>query len=115
MFIFHNKIRNKKQREILSTTYKFCTQKRRKIIIMKVNELKKLLEKCDGKKAMEIISLINKKLPKSAKEELDNKIIALINNIKIEKVKKEEKSFESLSNEINEFIQNAYDRNYEWE
>lgn len=82
---------------------------------MKVNELKKLLEKCDEKKAMEIISLINKKLPKNAKEELDNEIIALINNIKIEKVKKEEKSFESLSNEINEFIQNAYDRNYEWE
>lgn len=79
---------------------------------MKANELKQLLEKCDANKLKNITALIYKKVPKKTKESLDEEIIALVNNVKIDKHKKEIEDFNDLVKEAEEFIQNAYDGYY---
>lgn len=79
---------------------------------MKANELKQLLEKCDANKLKNITTLIYKKVPKTTKESLDEEIAALVNNVKIDKHKKENENFNDLVKEAEEFIQNAYDGYY---
>lgn len=79
---------------------------------MKTNELKELVKQCDSKKIEKIVSSIYRKVPKGKKDELDEEIFSIVNDSVIKKVVKEKSDFNSLKEEVETFLFNAYERNY---
>lgn len=81
---------------------------------MKAEELKKLLKenKLTEAKIEKIILSTYKKVSKDKKADLDNEILAIVNDTVIKKDKKAKCDFDAFKLEVETFLYNAYERYY---